>query len=85
MKTDETIVHRDPIYSRLADDLDLRDIVEMFVEEMPGRVETLLNQLESADWDGLRRTTHQLKGAAKLRLRCALAFRRQGRICHLRW
>ena len=52
------------IYSRLATDPDLRGIVDLFVEEMPGRVAALLDQLRAADWEGLRRTAHQLKGAA---------------------
>jgi histidine phosphotransfer protein HptB len=52
------------VYSRLASDPDLREIVDLFVEEMPGRVANLLGQLDAGDWDGLRRTAHQLKGAA---------------------
>jgi HPt (histidine-containing phosphotransfer) domain-containing protein len=54
----------EPLYSTLADDPDLGEIVEMFVNEMPDRVENLMAQLESGDWDSLRRTAHQLKGAA---------------------
>jgi histidine phosphotransfer protein HptB len=52
------------VYSRLAADPDLGEVVDMFVDEMPGRVATLLGQLNAADWDGLRRTAHQLKGSA---------------------
>jgi HPt (histidine-containing phosphotransfer) domain-containing protein len=52
------------IYSRLVDDPDLQEIVGMFVEEMPERISKLLDQLETKDWDALRRTAHQLKGAA---------------------
>jgi histidine phosphotransfer protein HptB len=52
------------VYSRLASDPDLREIVDMFVEEMPGRVATLLDQLSAGDWAALQRTAHQLKGAA---------------------
>jgi HPt (histidine-containing phosphotransfer) domain-containing protein len=52
------------VYSRLASDPDLSDIVEMFVEEMPERVANLLSQLDSGDIEALRRTAHQLKGAA---------------------
>ena len=52
------------LYSSLAGDPDLAELVEMFVEEMPGRVEILLHQLETSDWDGLKRSAHQLKGAA---------------------
>jgi HPt (histidine-containing phosphotransfer) domain-containing protein len=52
------------LYSKLASDPDLAEIVDMFVEEMPGRVAALQEQLNSADWDALSRTAHQLKGAA---------------------
>ena len=52
------------LYSRLAADADLGEIVDMFVEEMPTRVATLLEQVGTMDWEGLRRTAHQLKGAA---------------------
>jgi HPt (histidine-containing phosphotransfer) domain-containing protein len=61
---DQAIVNRECVYSRLASDPDLREIVDLFVEEMPGRVATMLEQLNSADWDGLRRSAHQLRGAA---------------------
>ena len=52
------------IYSSLGSDEDLAEIVEMFVDEMPGRVQTLRSQFEQSDWDELRRTAHQLKGSA---------------------
>lgn len=52
------------LYSSLGGDSDLGEIVELFVEEMPDRAATLLDQLEAADWKGLGRTAHQLKGAA---------------------
>ena len=48
----------------LASDPDLREIVDLFVEEMPGRVAGMLEQLRAADWEGLRRSAHQLRGAA---------------------
>ena len=53
-----------PLYSSFGDDPDLGEIVQMFVEEMPDRIATLLDQLQASDWEGLRRTAHQLKGAA---------------------
>jgi histidine phosphotransfer protein HptB len=55
---------KEPLYSSLGTDPDLGEIVELFVEEMPGRIQVLVDQYNSADWDGLRRTAHQLKGAA---------------------
>lgn len=53
-----------PLYSTLDADPDLREIVEMFVEEMPDRIAGLLDRTNAADWEGVRRVAHQLKGAA---------------------
>ncbi len=52
------------LFSTLAEDPDLAEIVEMFVDEMPDRIENILNCFQSEDWDGLQRASHQLKGAA---------------------
>ena len=52
------------LYSTLGGDPDLRDIVEMFVDEMPDRTAALLQRIDAGDWEGLRRLAHQLKGAA---------------------
>jgi histidine phosphotransfer protein HptB len=52
------------VYSSLAVDPELGEIVEMFVEEMPGRVASLLDHFNKKDWDSLRQGAHQLKGAA---------------------
>ncbi len=60
----ETPAVNEPLYSILGSDPDLGGIVEMFVDEMPGRISTLLQQLEESNWEELRRTAHQLKGAA---------------------
>jgi histidine phosphotransfer protein HptB len=56
--------HDEPLYSTLAQDPDLCDIVELFVEEMPGRVAALVDGMSVGDWEQLRRTVHQIKGAA---------------------
>ena len=53
-----------PVYSTLGSDPDLGELVDMFVEEMPQRVQKLVDLCEDANWDDLRRTAHQLKGAA---------------------
>lgn len=53
-----------PLFSTLGSDPDLREIVELFVEEMPDRVSNLFDRLRVCDWEGLRRAAHQLKGAA---------------------
>lgn len=52
------------VYSSLAADPDLGELVEMFVEEMPARINALETQARSRDWQQLTRTAHQLKGAA---------------------
>lgn len=52
------------IYSVLADDPDLHELVKMFVDEIPERIETLFHAYESKDWKALEQTAHQLKGAA---------------------
>ena len=52
------------LYSTLASDPDLNEIVEMFVNEMPERVDKLLGELERNNLEGLQRVAHQLRGAA---------------------
>jgi histidine phosphotransfer protein HptB len=59
-----TVGNTEPLYSTLAEDPDLSEIVDMFVDEMPDRIANLLAQLESGNWEELRRAAHQLKGAA---------------------
>jgi len=53
-----------PIYSTLASDPDLREIIRLFVEEMPERIRTLETKLTTEHWSELAQTAHQLKGAA---------------------
>jgi HPt (histidine-containing phosphotransfer) domain-containing protein len=55
---------RELLYSSLGDDPDLGEIVTMFVDEMPDRIDNLLKRLELEDWTGLERAAHQLRGAA---------------------
>lgn len=52
------------LYSTLATDPDLGEIVGLFVAEMPNRTATLRDRLAAGDWAELRRAAHQLKGAA---------------------
>jgi HPt (histidine-containing phosphotransfer) domain-containing protein len=58
-----TCTDREPLYSTLAAEPDFAELVCLFVEEMPGRVEGLRSALERRDWEELRRLAHQLKGA----------------------
>ncbi|HTN76345.1 MAG TPA: Hpt domain-containing protein [Pirellulaceae bacterium] len=58
-----TFTETEYLYSSLAGDPDLGEIIDLFVDEMPERVETLANCLGTGDWDQLRRYAHQMKGA----------------------
>lgn len=58
-----TATQTEAIYSPLAFDPDLSDILDLFVSELPGRIAILLEQLERRQWEELRRAAHQLKGA----------------------
>ena len=60
----EMSLSSEPIYSTLAGDPDLDELVGMFVSEMPERVAALESLVAAGDWDNLRRAAHQLKGAA---------------------
>lgn len=51
------------IYSVYGDDEDLAEMVEIFVGEIPHRVQTLSDALLGGRLEDLRRTAHQLKGA----------------------
>ncbi len=55
--------HVDLLYSSLATDPVLGEIVEMFVDEMPSKIGNLLALADAGDWGSLGRTAHQLKGA----------------------
>jgi HPt (histidine-containing phosphotransfer) domain-containing protein len=52
------------VYSELADDPELRDLIQLFVDEMPYRAALYEELFRSGDFDELRRAIHQLKGAA---------------------
>lgn len=52
-----------PLRSTFADDADMREIVEMFVSDMPGKIQSLSTLWEEQRLDDLRRLAHQLKGA----------------------
>lgn len=60
-----TTEHQDePIVSTFASDPMLRELVEMYVEEMPDRIANLERAFAAGDRERLRITAHQIKGAA---------------------
>jgi signal transduction histidine kinase/DNA-binding response OmpR family regulator len=52
------------VYSDLVADPDLRELVDLFVQDMPNRINALDAHAKSRDWIQLARTAHQIKGAA---------------------
>ena len=52
-----------PVRSSFADDPDMAELVEYFVDEVPQRLESLMALCESGDREGVQRLAHQLKGA----------------------
>jgi len=52
------------IYSTLASDPDFSDLVAMYVDEMPERIEQIQRAYQSDERETLIRLIHQLKGAA---------------------
>lgn len=52
------------IFSKLAGDPVLTQLIAEFVAELPTRAVRLRRQLADQDWTALMRTAHQLKGAA---------------------
>lgn len=59
MATDQTA-----IYSDFGGDPEMGELVEMFVAEMPDRINAIVESLGSGDLQSLQYATHQLKGAA---------------------
>lgn len=53
-----------PIVSEFAGNRDMAELVELFVGEMPGRVEALRAASGTESFDTLKRIAHQLKGSA---------------------
>ncbi|MBX9788065.1 MAG: Hpt domain-containing protein [Pirellulales bacterium] len=53
-----------PLYSTLAADRALDDLVELFVDELPDRVARLQRLYDADERRELERAAHQLKGAA---------------------
>lgn len=54
----------DLLLSALSDEPGTRDLVEMFVTELPSRVKALHDALQASDFTTFARLSHQLKGAA---------------------
>jgi HPt (histidine-containing phosphotransfer) domain-containing protein len=53
-----------PLVSTLANDPDMAELVQFFLEEIDDRIDTILSATHANDIAGLRTVAHQLKGAA---------------------
>ncbi len=53
-----------PLVSELANEPDLAEILQTFVEELPQRIAALNDALGREDYQTIARLAHQLKGAA---------------------
>jgi len=52
-----------PLRSELSDDPEMVELIELFIEELPNRIEAIGQALSSGDWSELSRLAHQLRGA----------------------
>jgi HPt (histidine-containing phosphotransfer) domain-containing protein len=52
-----------PLYSALAEDPDMLELIEMFVSELPSRARAIGEALTTGDLDALKTLAHQLKGS----------------------
>jgi HPt (histidine-containing phosphotransfer) domain-containing protein len=53
----------DGVLSEFSNDADMRELIEMFVGEMPERVRSLESLWRTRELEPLKRLAHQLKGA----------------------
>ena len=52
-----------PLVSELADDPDMLELLELFLGELPDRLDALAQALDAHDAETVTRLAHQLKGA----------------------
>ena len=57
-------ISQPPLYSSLSPQPILCEMVELFVDEMPPRMARMAAYFERRDWDGLRRSAHQIRSVA---------------------
>lgn len=54
----------EPIHSELASDPEMLELIELFVAEMPEKIQQLSNAWASADRQAIESLAHQLKGCS---------------------
>ncbi|MCC7407660.1 MAG: Hpt domain-containing protein [Phycisphaeraceae bacterium] len=58
------VTSQGPLWSTLAGDRDMAELIEYFVSELPQRVAALADAAQQADLKALASHVHQIKGAA---------------------
>ena len=58
------LTRTEPLVSEFADDTDMVELIEMFVDELPQRASAIEQAVSEQDKESLRSLAHQLKGAA---------------------
>ncbi len=53
-----------PIHSEFASDPDMIELVDLFVSELPDRIDQMTQAFESQQFTDLKRLMHQLRGAS---------------------
>jgi len=53
-----------PIFSTFADEPDMQVLVEMFVAEVPNKINAFEAHASTRNWPKLKQLSHQLKGSA---------------------
>ncbi len=61
---DQSGTQNSPLRSSFASDPDMGELVELFVEEMPQRVQAIASAFDQGQAELLGRISHQLKGAS---------------------
>jgi HPt (histidine-containing phosphotransfer) domain-containing protein len=54
----------EPILSDFATDPEMKELLQMFVSELPDRLSAIRNAWDQDDMESIRRIAHQLKGAS---------------------
>lgn len=64
MSTAPNPAWNEPLRSEFADDPEMKELVEMFLDDLPDRVASVQSAWRERHLDDLRRLAHQLKGAS---------------------
>jgi histidine phosphotransfer protein HptB len=54
----------EPLRSQLANDPEMTELIEMFLSDLTGRVDSLNTYFEAGNFNGIRTLAHQLRGAS---------------------